>query len=192
MQTEVTIPLAAETNPGVPLELGAIYRQHAELVKRWALRLGGPSVDAEDIAHEVFLVAHRRLHEFRGDAKMTTWLYRITLRVTRDHGRRRTLGRWLRGLVGDFARRVPGQDLGPYESLERQRSAVILYRALDELNHNQRTAIILHDLEGHSGEEIADLMQTKVATVHLWLHRGRAKFRERMKELESPEKEGSA
>jgi RNA polymerase sigma-70 factor (ECF subfamily) len=178
LQATLSPPTSATT-----LELNAVYRAHAELVKRWALRLGGPGLDAEDIVHEVFLVAHRRLREFRGDAKLTTWLYRITLRIVRKQAARQKVGRWLRGLVGDFAADLPDERVGPYESIERQEAARLVYRALDGLAHNQRAVVILFELEGHSGEEIAALMDTKLATIWVWLHRGRAKFLERLRAL---------
>jgi RNA polymerase sigma-70 factor, ECF subfamily len=173
------------------LELGAVYREHAELVKRWALRLGGPALDAEDVVQEVFLVVQRRLHEFRGDAKLTTWLYRITLHVVHKQAGRQKLRRWLRGLVHDFAGDVPDEHLGPYQEVERQEAARLVYRALDGLNHKHRAAVILYELEGCSGEEIAELMGTKLATVWVWLHRGRARFLERLRELGAQPKEES-
>jgi RNA polymerase sigma-70 factor, ECF subfamily len=173
------------------LDLGAIYREHAEQVKRWALRLGGPALDAEDVVHEVFLVVHRRLHEFRGDAKLTTWLYRITMHVVRKQTGRQKVRRWLRGLVHDFAADVPDEHLGPYQAIERQQAASLVYRALEGLNQNHRAAVILYELEGCSGEEIAELMGTKLATVWVWLHRGRARFLERLRELGADTKEDS-
>jgi RNA polymerase sigma-70 factor (ECF subfamily) len=140
----------------------------------------------------VFLVVHRRLHEFRGEGRMTTWLYRITLRIVRKQAVRQRLGRWLRGLVGDFAADLPDLELGPYESVERQQAARLVYRALDGLNHKHRAVVILYELEGRSGEEIAELLGTKVATVWVWLHRGRAKFQQRLNEIVRAEKEGRA
>jgi RNA polymerase sigma-70 factor (ECF subfamily) len=164
-------------------ELAGLYREHAELVMRWALRLGGPGLDAEDVVHEVFLVVRRRLPEFRGDAKMTTWLYRITERVVKEQSRKQRLRRALRGLVGDYADELPPERFGPYESVQRQHAARLVYKALDGLPRNHRTVVILYELEGHSGEEIADLMGAKLATVWVWLHRGRAKFAERLRAL---------
>jgi len=181
---QMTLAPAGETTER---ELSDVYRRHAEAVKRWALRLGGPALDAEDIVHEVFLIAHRRLGEFRGEAKLTTWLYRITLRVVRKQATRQRLGRWLRGLVGDFADEVTEERFGPYESVERREAARLVYQALDALPHRQRAAVILYELEGHSGEEIAELMGTKLATVWVWLHRGRAKFLERLRALGAKE-----
>jgi RNA polymerase sigma-70 factor (ECF subfamily) len=168
---------------GERLELESIYRQHAALVKRWALRLGGPTVDVEDVVHEVFLVAHRRLPEFRGDARITTWLYRITLHIAHKQARKQRTRRWLRGLAGAFADDVRSEQPGPYETVERQHAARTVYKALDGLNRNQRAVVILYEIEGLSGEEIAALMDTKISTVWVWLHRGRAKFLERLKAL---------
>jgi RNA polymerase sigma-70 factor (ECF subfamily) len=164
-------------------ELAALYREHAELVKRWALRLCGPSLDAEDVVHEVFLVVRRRLSEFRGDAKMSTWLYRITERVVKEQSRKQRIRRALRGLVGDYADEIPAERFGPYESVQQQHAARLVYKALDGLSRKHRTVVILYELEGHSGEEIAELMGAKVATVWVWLHRGRAKFAERLRAL---------
>jgi RNA polymerase sigma-70 factor (ECF subfamily) len=164
-----------------PLE--AIYREHAALVKRWALRLGGPGLDVEDAVHEVFLVVQRRLSEWRGDAQITTWLYRITSHVVWKQGRKQRTRRWLSGLASAFAGDVPSEAAGPYETVERQHAARTVYRALEGLSHNHRQVVILYELEGMSGEEIATLLETKLATVWVWLHRGRAKFLERLKAL---------
>jgi RNA polymerase sigma-70 factor (ECF subfamily) len=169
------------------LELSAIYRAHAPLVQRWALRLGGPMLDAEDVVHEVFLVVQRRLPEFRGDAKVTTWLYGITLRVVRKQAVRQKLGRWLRGLVGDFAGELPDEGIDPYGEVERQEAARLVYQALGGLRHRHRAVVILYELDGRSGEEIAELMNTKLATVWVWLHRGRGKFQQRLRELAAKE-----
>jgi RNA polymerase sigma-70 factor (ECF subfamily) len=174
----------ADAQPGgARWELAGLYREHAELIKRWALRLCGPSLDAEDVVHEVFLVVQRRLPEFRGEAKMTTWLYRITERVVKKQSRKQRLGRALRGLVGDYADELPADRLSPYESVERQHTARLVYQALDGLPHKHRSVVILYELEGHSGEEIAELMGAKLATVWVWLHRGRARFLERLRAL---------
>jgi RNA polymerase sigma-70 factor (ECF subfamily) len=180
----------AAPDPALDRALAGVYRQHADLVKRWALRLGGPALDAEDVVHEVFLVVQRRLPTFRGDAKLTTWLYQITLRVVKKQARRQRLGRWVRGLAGDLVDQLPDDQLGPYESIERQEAAHLVYRALDGLAHNQRAVVILFELEGHSGEEIADLMGARLATVWVWLHRGRARFLARLRELEAGDARG--
>jgi RNA polymerase sigma-70 factor, ECF subfamily len=166
-----------------PLSLEEIYREHSELVKRWAVRLGGPGIDVEDIVHEVFIVAQKKLGQFRGDAKLTTWLYRITERVAYKQVRRQRLGRWLHGHAGDFAGHLAAEEGCPHGEMERQQASALVYEALEGLGHKHRTAVILYEIEGLSGEEIAELMDTKLPTVWVWLHRGRGQFLERLREL---------
>jgi RNA polymerase sigma-70 factor (ECF subfamily) len=71
------------TNPEVSRDAGTIYRMHVHQVARWAARLGGPALDLEDIVHEVFAVACRRLSSFRGESSLSTWLFGITDKVVR-------------------------------------------------------------------------------------------------------------
>src|SRR5262245_22385728 len=76
-------------HPRQVLNVNELYREYAPQVARWAERWLGPSSDLEDVVHDVFLVAHRRRNEWRGDAQTTTWLYEITLRVTQARRRAR-------------------------------------------------------------------------------------------------------
>lgn len=156
------------------LELGEVYAAHARSVARWAARLGGPRVDAEDVVHDVFLVVERRLPEFRGEAKLSTWIYRITARVVMRHLRRARL----RAIFGalDDAGAIADEGPSPLEHAARRQAVVRLYRALDRLSDKYRTVIILHDLEGMAAEEIAELTGVQVATVWVQLHRGRKKL----------------
>jgi len=173
---------APETAPP-QLSLAALYEAHAGLVARWARRLGGPSVDADDLVHEVFLVVQRRLHEWRGDARITSWLYRITEHAVHRQRRKQRLRRWLRGLAGDFAADVPDPGPSPVEELQRVQLVRMVYRALDGLERRQRATLILFEIEGLTGDEIAALTGTKLATVWVRLHRARARFLARLREM---------
>jgi RNA polymerase sigma-70 factor (ECF subfamily) len=178
------VPRHAEAPaPALP-EITSLYRAHAAEVERWVVRLAGPTVDAEDVVQEVFLVVQRRLPEWRAEAKMTTWLYRITERVVHRQRRKQRMGRWLRGLAGDFAGDLPTERLTPVEDLERKQAARTVYAALDGLERKMRAAVVLFEIEGLSGEEIAALTGTKLATVWVQLHRGRARFLARLREME--------
>ena len=180
-RTEVgTSPDEGET----PLDVATIYREHAGAVGAWARRLGGPDVDVEDVVHEVFVVVQRRLGEWRGDARVTTWLYEITLRVVQERRRR---GRWLRRRPPRTDEPVSADDLAQVASdtpdalelLQRREATVSLYRILDGIGEKYRTVIILFELEGLSGEEIAALTGTSLANVWVRLHRGRQKVMKR-------------
>jgi RNA polymerase sigma-70 factor (ECF subfamily) len=178
------VPRQAEELAAPPPEITSLFRTHAAQVERWVARLAGPGVDAEDVVQEVFLVVQRRLVEWRAEAKVTTWLYRITERVVHRQRRKQRMGRWLRGLAGDFAENIPAERLTPVDELERKQAASTVYAALDGLERKQRAVVVLFEIEGLSGEEIATLTGTKLATVWVQLHRGRARFLERLRQME--------
>jgi hypothetical protein len=69
-----------------------LYENYEPMVERWVRRLAGPSAEVEDLIHDVFVVALRRRGEFRGEAKVSTWLFRITELVVRKRRFRRKLG----------------------------------------------------------------------------------------------------
>ena len=159
------------------LDLETLYRAHAPTVARWATRLAGPTLDAEDILHEVFIVAHRRLAHFRGDAKITTWLYAITANVVRHQRRKDRFRRWLAG--GGHQIKEPEVEVPtPVDEIERREAIATVYRILDRMGEKYRTALILHQIEGMTGPEIAELLGIKPSTVWVRLHRARAQFAE--------------
>jgi RNA polymerase sigma-70 factor, ECF subfamily len=154
------------------LRLAEIYRAHAPTVARWAARLGGPEAEIEDLVHEVFVIVDRRLGELRDERALRVWLYRITENVVR-HQRRKN--RWFGWLLGE---EVDGIADGPQpdEALEQKRAAELVYRILDRMAEKYRVVLILHELEGLSGPEIAELRGVKPSTVWVQLHRARAIF----------------
>ena len=156
--------------------VAAIYDRYAFQVERWARRLAGPRFDAEDLLHDIFLIVIRRRHEFRGDAKISTWLFRITEQVVRWRRRNDSLRRWLllrhEQDLPDTHRSVPT----PVEEVERREQNARLYRALDRLPERLRTPLILFDLEGLPGEDVAALTGAALGTVWVQLHRARTKL----------------
>jgi RNA polymerase sigma-70 factor (ECF subfamily) len=174
-------PNAPVADAPAPFDLDEVYRAHAARVARWVGHLGGPTADVDDLVHEIFLVADRRLPDFRGDAKVTTWLYRITERVVRGRRRNERIRRWLAQVrLTDVQRALAPTQLTPIEELERQRDVETVYRILDRLPEKYREVLILFELEGASGEEIAALTGRKLATVWVHLHRARTRFLEEM------------
>jgi RNA polymerase sigma-70 factor (ECF subfamily) len=169
------IPGAAAEQP-TPLTLEGVYRQHFDFVVRKATRLGGPEVDPEDAAHEVFLVVARRLASYDGTSLVTTWLYGITANVVRSMRRRARVRRLFEG------RRDP-TDLPPVRSLDRAEvveARRIAYEILNKLSAKKRETFILAELEGHTCEEIAQLTGTRTETVWSRLHYARAEFARRL------------
>ena len=166
------------------LDLETLYRRHGQTVARWARRLAGPSCDIEDLVHEVFLIAQRKLPGFRGEAKITTWLYRVTENVVRHQRRKDRWRRWLGGSANEVGDLVASSRPTPVEELERRQASELVYRILDGMNERYRTLVILFEIEGTPAEEIAELMGMKIGTLWVALHRARAQFLSRLEKQE--------
>jgi RNA polymerase sigma-70 factor (ECF subfamily) len=169
------------------LSVEEVYRAHAADVARWAARLGGPELELEDVVQEVFAQVHRHLHSYRGDAKLTSWLFRITENVVRTHGRRNRWRRLLRGPAEEVAR-LPSADDPPDESAEKRQSRELIQRALGRLSLRYRTAIVLFELEELSGEEVAERMGIKLSNLWVLLHRARAELVRQVSEIREERK----
>jgi RNA polymerase sigma-70 factor (ECF subfamily) len=162
--------------PAVPPTFATVYAAHAQTVARWAMQLGGPTADVEDITQEVFLVVNRRLADFRGDSRMSTWLFGITSKVAANERRRRKLRQWWFRLVPDAGERTPVVVDGALEQLEKRQRRLLFHRALDRLTERQRRALVLFELEEMSIEEVSEHLGLKPGNVRVLLHRARAAF----------------
>src|SRR5579863_7019708 len=163
--------------------LSAIYRAHARDVARWVAHLAGPCLDVEDLVHEVFLVVQRRLSEFRGDAAISTWLYRIAERVVRNARRRERFRRWTHRMRrAEVADALAPSSSAPGSTLERDEAMRAVYEALERLPEKYRTPLVLFEIEGMPGEQIASLLGVRTQTLWVQIHRARALFLDALKE----------
>jgi RNA polymerase sigma-70 factor (ECF subfamily) len=150
-----------------------LYRQWFHDVCRWARALGGLDADVEDIAQEVFLVARRKLGGFDGQHPRA-WLYSITRRAVSDYRRRAWFRRVLQPLEALLD--APSSGPSPSEIAGKNEAARALTEILNRLSPVRRTAFILFEIEGYSGEEIAELEGIPLNTVYTRLHHARKDF----------------
>ena len=159
--------------PQADAAVEGVYAEHAEFVWRSLQHLGVRSADLEDLLQEVFLVVHRKLPEFDGRSRITTWLFGICLRVVTNQ-RRRAWFRFERPadtLPERAEERTPEDHLG-----EEQRSRAF-ERALGRLSLEQRAVFVLFELEGKSCQDIAELVGAPLGTVYSRLHHARRDLR---------------
>jgi RNA polymerase sigma-70 factor (ECF subfamily) len=177
--------MSTSTGPAAAVDVEELYRTHERTVLRWAARLGGPDIDAEDVVQDVFLVAKRRLTSasFDGAGNVTTWLFRTTERVVLAARRKRRLRRWLSRSIDAATAAMGTRGATPADIVERDRDIRDVYRVLDRLPERQRRVLVLFELEGLSTQEIADLVGARVGTVRVWLFRARASFLESYQRL---------
>ena len=151
---------------------------HQHRVFGVALRMLGSRAEAEELAQEVFLRAHRAIADFRGDAKLSTWLYAIASRLCLN---RLTSGERRLAREGEETiARLPSSLASPADELERSERDAALHRAIAELSDERRMVVVLRDLEGLSYEEIAAALELELGTVRSRLHRARLDLKEKL------------
>ncbi len=164
----------AALQAGEPQAVGAFYREHARLVLGWCIRLGGPGLDHEDLAHSVFEAALKRLPSYRGESSISTWLYGITRRVLANQRRRAAFRR----VLGMSQIPEPRSAISTEAEAARIRRRRAIQHALERLNEAQRELIVLCDLEGRTAPEVAAMLGIPAGTVYSRQHKARRLFRE--------------
>lgn len=170
-------PPDSGTDPaGLPPDLAELYSTHARPVYYLALRLLGDSQQAEDAAHDVFLKAFAKLTEFRGDAEIRTWLYRITLNHC-SNLRQRWSARNIHTSVDESGfDELPGPAEHPLRVLETKELGERIQRTLDGLPAEYRLLLLLVADEQLSYEQVGELTQQSADAVRGKLHRARRAF----------------
>jgi len=166
--------LLERARTGDSLAIEALYRRHAARVYSIVRRLAGDEALAEDWAQETWIRVLRALPGFRGDAQFTTWLYRVAVNSALQ------ARRWRERRAGQeqpLEPTVMGPPVGDQPLLR-----VRLERALSRLPAGMREVLVLHDVEGFTHEEIAEMLGVTPGTSKSQLFKARA----RMRELLSP------
>lgn len=164
------------------------------LVRRWerpiyglSLRMLGRDEDARDVCQETFLAAFRNLRKFRGDAKFSSWIYRIAINAC--HSRMRKRGGAAEQSIdledGDgrkFELADTVSELMP-DRMQRHQLATLVRRALQALPTEMRQIIIMKEYEELTFAEISDILQIPVSTVKSRLYTGLQQMRGRLEKL---------
>jgi len=182
----IAAPRFESSTPAVPRDFREVYEARFHEVLRWIRAMGGRDEDLDDLAQEVFIIVRRKLSGFDG-TNLNGWLYRITQRTVRDYRR----AAWFRNLLarkkvsdheGALLKLVePGR--GPAEEQELREAQRSLRDILERMREKHRTAFVLFEIEGYTGEEIAELHGTPVATVFTRLYHARREFAAIVKQL---------
>lgn len=167
-----------------------LISQYEKKVYNLAYRLTGNYDDASDVAQEAFLRAFGRIREFRGDSSFATWLFRIVSNACLDELRKRrrqrvtSLDEPVSTEEGDMQRQVADSGDGPEQSLERQEIRRAVQESINSLDEEFRMVVILRDIQGHSYEEIAMILDLSLGTVKSRLNRARHALKEKLISME--------
>lgn len=179
---EMSSALTSELgNIGAP-SWGVFFDAHSQFVMRVVRRFGGTAIDLEDAVQDVFLVLFQRLHEFKGQSEIRTWIYRICGNVASEHRRRHQR----RQRLSDLSRRLAfwsSEPQTPADTLSARGDWALVERILNTLSAKRRETFILCELEQLTGEEAAEVLGIPVATVRTRLFHARKDFLDAAKSL---------
>lgn len=157
------------------------------LVYNTALGIVQNAEDAEDIAQEVFVQAFQSIGSFKGESKLSTWLYRIAVTKSLDLERRKKRKKrfaFVRSIFGEQNEVLvnPPDFHHPGISLDNKEDAAVLFRAISALPENQRVAFTLNKVEGLSYQEVSEVMKTTVSSVESLMHRAKNNLRKMLED----------
>ena len=143
--------------------------------------------DAEDVAQDVFIEVFRSVSGFRGDSKLSTWIYRIavnrSINYLRDHKRRsnlKSLDETVDSSKSAISELFYESGSDPQKEMENIQRSKILYAAIDTLSKNQRIAFTLNKYEGLSYKEISEIMELSISSVESLMHRAKKNLQKRL------------
>jgi RNA polymerase sigma-70 factor (ECF subfamily) len=149
-----------------------LIRRHEKTIFNLVYRMLGDYDEAAEVSQEAFLSAYRAIGTFRGDSNFSTWLYRIALNHATT--RRKTLNtRQQRNVSMENTEPVSDPQPGPAETMEKKEIRERVQQALNSLEPDDATVILLRDLQDVPYEEVARVLEIPIGTVKSRLHRAR-------------------
>lgn len=157
-----------------------------DMVYNTALGILQNAEDAEDVSQEVFMQVYESVSTFKGDSKFSTWLYRITITKTTDHIRKKKRKKrfaFVQSLYGKNDEQVvdPPDFFHPGITLENKENGTVLFKAIEQLLPNQKTAFVLCKMENLSYREIGEVMNLSDAAIDALLQRAKEKLKKTLK-----------
>ena len=169
-----------QSNVGVPVDSSAVADRYRSSIRHYVARLVGDPTLADDLTQETFLRVHQHLTELKDPAALEGWLYRIATNVCYDRLRQREHREPALHLSSDESRSdavVEDGALRPDQLLAQKEMGDCVLRFLAGLPPTYREVMLLHDLQGYTDPQIAQMLGVSLQNVKIRLHRARAGLR---------------
>ncbi len=161
-----------------------LYQQYNVLVYNVALNYLQNVEDAEEITQDIFVKLYNSLDKFKEQSTIKTWIYRITINKCLDFIKHKNSQKRFFVFGKKSQNEFEIQKISTYEHpgilLENQENAAILFKVINELNENQKTAFILSKIDGLSNPEIAAIMQVSISSVESLIFRAKTSLKEKL------------
>ena len=163
------------------MDFDRIVEEHSSFVYNVAFRMMGNPQDAEDVAQEAFISAYRAFERFRGESKVTTWLYRITVNAALMRLRKEKKARTLTQTgLDDLV--IPDWSDAPFRAARDSELGDRMRDGIEMLPEDLKAAVVLRDMEELSNAEAAEVIGISVPALKSRLHRGRVLLRKHLEE----------
>ncbi len=172
----------------------SLVRRYQGRIFTASFRILSNAEEAEEVVQDTFLKVHHNISKFRQQASFAAWVFKIAHNLCMDILRNRQRKKGFRLLSFDpqssaeqhedpveaynIISQLADPNADPSQMLELREQGAIVADSLKQLTDNQRTVVVLHDIEGFSYQEIADIVGTSIGTVRSRLHYGRSKLKE--------------
>lgn len=177
--------LIQQMQDGVQSSYAHLVEVYQNMVYNTVLGMIQSKEEAEDVAQEVFIQVFQSIKQFKGESKLSTWLYRIAITKSLDwqrHKSRKKRFAIVERLFGldDNVKHDPPTFHHPGVVMENKEKAALLFKAMNKLPENQRVAFTLNKVEGLSYLDVATVMQVTEASVEALLHRAKQNLRKEL------------
>ena len=152
----------------------ALYTLYSAKIYNTALSYMKNIEDAEEVTQDVFIKIFKNISRFKGESSLSTWVYRITINTSLNHIRKKKRFKLFNNPVHTTE---PVDFEHPGAQLENKENAIILYRVIDCLSNNQKTAFILSYIEELPRQQVADIMKISLKAVESLLQRAKKNMR---------------
>ena len=166
-------------------DFAEVVNDRQQMVYNTALGIVQNEEDAEDVTQEVFLKVYEGLKSFRHESSLATWIYRITITTSLDfekQKKRQKRGGLMQRVFGNAEEYEKPDFFHPGVALDKKEDASVLFFAVRKLPEKQRTAFLLHKMEGLTNKEIAGIMETTLLAVESLQVRAKNNLRNYLKE----------
>ena len=172
---------------GAPAAMDTLLTQHEKRIYRFGLRMCGSEDAAQEVLQQTLITAFKSLHEFRGQAQLSTWLYQIARSFCAKSRRRRVdEPQTVESLQSPEALSIRSEMDSPEDLAHAKELGALLQVAILGLPESHREALILRDVEGLTAEEAAAVLGIEVANLKSRLHRARSELRGHLTALLEP------
>ncbi|MCP4679974.1 MAG: sigma-70 family RNA polymerase sigma factor [Deltaproteobacteria bacterium] len=175
--------LIARCREGDATAFREIYRRHRSSIFRIVARMLSNSADQEEVTQEVLLQVFRSLSSFKGTAKLSTWIHRVTMNVVLQHIRykkSRIRLHFEENVIDRSANLAGSVSTTPEDSAIQKERRSAVERAIGTLSEKKRAALVLHDFEGLPAKEISQIVGAPVLTVRTRIFYARREFYKRL------------